>query len=295
MTRWRSTTRGPSGHRPQVPACWRSPAQPHAQCRVGCLGQPMRCDAVAIGTRAWNVGASRAERAQASLGLVIGRSRRYRLNPHHTDEITRFVRGTLGCQCPDEVFQSIVIGQERTADHGEPFTRLLVGDRLLIYILPTSSMPRHPTPSRLWPDKVGSSVTPRVTTASDWSSPHATLRPNPPPHGRCSTPLSATTTKRTCTSWRAVRFQSPSESSDSRRPTPDSERSFNRCAGHAAVNGRGILGHDIRIDCRRDFSGVQHRHRRRSVQRRPHPTPPRITRNPAPGIRHGREVCGAVR
>ena len=31
----------------------------------------MLCDAVAIGTRARNVGASRAERAQASLGLVI--------------------------------------------------------------------------------------------------------------------------------------------------------------------------------------------------------------------------------
>ena len=99
----------------------------------------MLCDAVAIGTRARNVGASRAERAQASLGLVNGRSRRYRLNPHHTDEITRFVRGTLGCQCPDEVFQSIVIGEERTADHGEPFTRLLIGDRLLIYIVPTSA------------------------------------------------------------------------------------------------------------------------------------------------------------
>jgi hypothetical protein len=94
----------------------------------------MLCDAVAIGTRAWNVGASRAERAQASLGLVIERSRRYRLNPHHTDEITRFVRGTLGCQCPDDVFQSIVIGQERSSNNGAPFTRLLVGDRLLIYI-----------------------------------------------------------------------------------------------------------------------------------------------------------------
>ena len=61
------------------------------------------------------------------------------MNSIHTNEITRFVRGTLGCQCPDEVFQSIVIGQERTADHGEPFMRLLVGDRLLIYIVPTSA------------------------------------------------------------------------------------------------------------------------------------------------------------
>ena len=61
------------------------------------------------------------------------------MNSNHTNEIIRFVRGTLGCQCPDEVFQSIVIGQERTPDHGALFTRLLVGDRLLIYILPTSA------------------------------------------------------------------------------------------------------------------------------------------------------------
>ena len=56
------------------------------------------------------------------------------MDPLHTDEITRFVRGTLGCQCPDDVFQSIVIGPQRTPDNGAPFTRLLVGNRLLIYI-----------------------------------------------------------------------------------------------------------------------------------------------------------------
>ena len=66
------------------------------------------------------------------------------MNSHHTDEITRFVRGTLGCQCPDEVFQSIVIGRGAHADHGEPFTRLLVGDRLLIYVLPASSIDATP-------------------------------------------------------------------------------------------------------------------------------------------------------
>ncbi len=56
------------------------------------------------------------------------------MDPLHTDEITRFVRGTLGCRCPDDVFQSIVIGPQRTPDDGAPFTRLLVGNRLLIYI-----------------------------------------------------------------------------------------------------------------------------------------------------------------
>jgi hypothetical protein len=56
------------------------------------------------------------------------------LEPSQTDEITRFVRGTLGCQCPDDVFQSIVIGPERTPDNSTPFTRLVIGERLLIYI-----------------------------------------------------------------------------------------------------------------------------------------------------------------
>jgi hypothetical protein len=56
------------------------------------------------------------------------------LDPLHTDEITRFVRGTLGCRCPDDVFQSIVIGRKYASNNGAPFTRLLVGVRLLIYI-----------------------------------------------------------------------------------------------------------------------------------------------------------------
>jgi hypothetical protein len=56
------------------------------------------------------------------------------LEPYQTDEITCFVRGTLGCHCPDDVFQSIVIGRERTPDNSAPFTRLVIGERLLIYI-----------------------------------------------------------------------------------------------------------------------------------------------------------------
>ena len=56
------------------------------------------------------------------------------MEPSQTDEITRFVRGTLGCHCPDDVFQSIAIEQQRTPDNGAPYTRLLVGNRLLIYV-----------------------------------------------------------------------------------------------------------------------------------------------------------------
>jgi hypothetical protein len=49
--------------------------------------------------------------------------------------IEHFVRTTLGCQCPDEVFQSISIDRVRAAHCAVPCTRLLVGNRLLIYIL----------------------------------------------------------------------------------------------------------------------------------------------------------------
>jgi hypothetical protein len=53
--------------------------------------------------------------------------------------IEHFVRGTLGCQCPDEVFQSISIDPVGTADGAASCTRLLVGNRLLIYIFDAAS------------------------------------------------------------------------------------------------------------------------------------------------------------
>jgi len=49
--------------------------------------------------------------------------------------IEHFVRATLGCQCPDEVFRSVSIDHVSTASFAVPYTRLLVGNRLLIYIL----------------------------------------------------------------------------------------------------------------------------------------------------------------
>ena len=49
--------------------------------------------------------------------------------------IEHFVRATLGCQCPDEVFRSVSIDQLRTADGAIGYTRLLVGHRLLLYVL----------------------------------------------------------------------------------------------------------------------------------------------------------------
>jgi hypothetical protein len=47
--------------------------------------------------------------------------------------LEHFVRGTLGCKCPDEVFRSITI------DRADSHTRLVVGNRLLIYVRESSS------------------------------------------------------------------------------------------------------------------------------------------------------------
>lgn len=47
-------------------------------------------------------------------------------------EIKHFVQETLGCSCPDEVFNEIV---SRKGGHGICEQKVTVGDRLLIYIM----------------------------------------------------------------------------------------------------------------------------------------------------------------
>ena len=54
--------------------------------------------------------------------------------------IEHFVRATLGCQCPDEAFQSISIDRVGAADGTASYTRLLVGHRLLIYVLDAATI-----------------------------------------------------------------------------------------------------------------------------------------------------------
>ena len=50
-------------------------------------------------------------------------------------EIRRFIRHTLGCTCPDEVFEHIDIESMSQIDHiSGDFTRLVMGNRLLVYI-----------------------------------------------------------------------------------------------------------------------------------------------------------------
>ena len=62
----------------------------------------------------------------------------------HADlvSIEHFVRGTLGCRCPDEVFQSIAISHLPAVAGRPPIVQLLVGSRLLIHVVaPPTEMP----------------------------------------------------------------------------------------------------------------------------------------------------------
>jgi hypothetical protein len=49
--------------------------------------------------------------------------------------IERFVRVTLGCQCPDHVFRSVVLEHSGKEADDTAHLRLTIGDRLLIYVL----------------------------------------------------------------------------------------------------------------------------------------------------------------
>jgi hypothetical protein len=62
----------------------------------------------------------------------------------HADRVSieHFVRGTLGCGCPDEVFQSIAISHLPAVVGRLPIVQLLVGSRLLIHIVtPPAAIP----------------------------------------------------------------------------------------------------------------------------------------------------------
>jgi hypothetical protein len=57
------------------------------------------------------------------------------VNPTDTRAIEHFVRGTLGCKCPDAVFKTITISHDLDPETATAYTRLLIGDRLVIYVL----------------------------------------------------------------------------------------------------------------------------------------------------------------
>jgi hypothetical protein len=48
--------------------------------------------------------------------------------------LEHFVRETLGCKCPDQVFECMDLAPVADAKGGLQFLRLVVGDRLLIYV-----------------------------------------------------------------------------------------------------------------------------------------------------------------
>jgi hypothetical protein len=56
-------------------------------------------------------------------------------------EITHFVRGTLGCGCPDAVFDSIAVEPVVPAADVPPALQLLIGARLLIQLV---ALPHDP-------------------------------------------------------------------------------------------------------------------------------------------------------
>ena len=57
------------------------------------------------------------------------------LNETDSQAVEQFVRNTLGCRCPDEVFRSIAVRTDTLPGGEPPFRRLVIGDRLLVYVL----------------------------------------------------------------------------------------------------------------------------------------------------------------
>ena len=49
--------------------------------------------------------------------------------------IERFVRETLGCNCPAEVFARIEDDSLPSTNSGPPIRRIAIGSRLLIYLV----------------------------------------------------------------------------------------------------------------------------------------------------------------
>jgi hypothetical protein len=49
--------------------------------------------------------------------------------------IVEFVKGTLGCRCPDSVFEKIETGSVDAGDSVRLARRIVVGDTLLVYIV----------------------------------------------------------------------------------------------------------------------------------------------------------------
>ena len=64
-------------------------------------------------------------------------------------KIKVFVKNTLGCGCPEKVFEKIDVSKLLTVEHEKEIARIVVGDTLLIYII-------NPEPSGNFVDSVES-------------------------------------------------------------------------------------------------------------------------------------------
>ena len=51
------------------------------------------------------------------------------------EKLKVFVKDTLGCGCPDKVFERIVVSKIEIETHAEEIIRIVVGDTLLVYIV----------------------------------------------------------------------------------------------------------------------------------------------------------------
>ena len=53
----------------------------------------------------------------------------------NNEKLKAFVKNTLGCGCPEKVFEKIDVSKLLTVVHEEDATRIVVGDTLLIYVI----------------------------------------------------------------------------------------------------------------------------------------------------------------
>lgn len=56
-----------------------------------------------------------------------------------SEKLKVFVKNTLGCTCPDEVFEKIQVGKCLVDGVKKEITRIVIGDTLLIYIISRQS------------------------------------------------------------------------------------------------------------------------------------------------------------
>jgi hypothetical protein len=57
------------------------------------------------------------------------------LDNSKNENIVHFAQNTLGCQCAKEVFNSIELGKGSTPNGEAAFAKIIIGNRLLIYIV----------------------------------------------------------------------------------------------------------------------------------------------------------------